>query len=88
MSIFIEIDEEWTEAQATRKYSFHKSWHTRYLKKIQGLYTLVDKAFDRVMEESLNDNLTKCEGKVAILRQLADFMVQKSLQRQKNTSMR
>ena len=56
MSTFIEIDEEWTEAQATRKYSSHKSWHTRYLKKV------VDKAFDRVMEEGLNDNLTKCEG--------------------------
>ena len=70
MSTFIKIDEEWIEAQATRKYSSHKPWHTRYLKKVQGLYTLVDKAFDRVMEESLNDNLTKCEGKVAILRQL------------------
>ena len=60
MSRFIEIDEEWTEAQATRKYSSHKSWHNRYLKKIQGLYLLLDKAFDRVMEESLNENLIKC----------------------------
>ena len=83
MSTFIEIDEEWTEAQATRKYSSHKSWHTRYLKKVQGLYTLVDKAFDRVMEESLNDYLTKCEGEVAILRQLADFMEQKKFAKSK-----
>ena len=44
---------------------------------MQGLYSLVDKAFDRVMEESLNDNFTKCEGEVVILRQLADFIVQK-----------
>ena len=60
-----------------RKYSSHKSWHTRYLKKVQRLYTLIDKAFDRVMEEQLNENLTNCEGEVAILRQLADFMEQK-----------
>ena len=79
MSTFIEIDEEWTVAQATRKYSSHKSWHTRYLKKVQGLNTSVDKAFYRVMEESLNDNLTRYEGEVAILRQLADFMQQAHL---------
>ena len=84
MSTFIEIDEEWTEAQATRKYSSHKSWHTRYLKKIQGLYSLLDKAFDRVMEESLNENLMKCEGEVAILRQIADFMVQKKFTKAKD----
>ena len=35
------------------------------------------------MEESLNDNLTKCEGEVAILRQLADFMVQKKFTKAK-----
>ena len=35
------------------------------------------------MEESLNDNLTKCEGKVAILRQLADFMLQKKFAKSK-----
>ena len=84
MSTFIEIDEEWTEAQATRKYSSHKSWHTRYLKKIQGLYLLLDKAFDRVMEESLNKNLMKCEGEVAILRQITDFMVQKKFAKAKD----
>ena len=71
------MDEKWTEGQATRKYGSHKSWHTRYLKKVQGLYTLIDKAFDRVMEEQLNENLTKFEGEVAVLRQLSDFMVQK-----------
>ena len=37
----------------------------------------MDKAFDHVMEDQWNDNLTKCEGEVAILRQLSDFMVQK-----------
>ena len=83
MSTFIDIDEQWTEGQATHKYSSHKSWHTRYLKEVQGLYTLIDKAFDRVMEEQLNDNLTKCEGEVAILRQLADFMVHKKFAKAK-----
>ena len=31
----------------------------------------------------MNDNLTKCEGKVAILRQLVDFMVQKKFAKSK-----
>ena len=84
MSTFIEIDEEWTKAQATRKYSSHKLWHTRYLKKIQGLYSLLDIAFDRVMEVSLIENLMKCEGEVAILWQIADFMVQKKIPKAKD----
>ena len=40
VSTFIEIDEQWTKGQAKIKYSSHKSWHTRYLKKVQGQYTL------------------------------------------------
>ena len=35
------------------------------------------------MEEQLNNNLTKWEGEVAILRQLSDFMVQKKFARAK-----
>ena len=53
------------------------------LKKVPGLYTLIDKAFDCVVEEQLNENLTKCEGEVAILRQLSDFMVQKKFAKAK-----
>ena len=47
------------------------------------IYTLIDKAFNCVMEEQLNENLTKCKGEVAILRQLSDFMVQKKFAKAK-----
>ena len=36
------------------------------------------------MEESLNKNLMKFEGKVAILRQITDFMVQKKFAKAKD----
>ena len=36
------------------------------------------------MEESLNENLIKCEGEVAILRQITDFMVQKKFPKAKD----
>ena len=45
---------------------------------------LIDKAFDRVMEGGLHENLMKYEGEVAILWQIADFIVQKKFPKAKD----
>ena len=41
------------------------------------MYQLLQKTFDRAMNDDLNLNLQKAEGEVAVLHELADFMVQK-----------
>ena len=76
MSSSIEIDDSWDEPRTCRKYGLHKSWHTRYNKKVTQLHQLLEKTFDRAMNEDFNTNLQKAEGEVAILHELADYMVQ------------
>ena len=80
----IDIDDTWDEAKTCRKYGSHKSWHTCYIKKVTQLHQLLEKTFDRAMNDDLNVNLQKAEGQVAVLHELADFMVQKKFQRLKN----
>ena len=67
----------------SRKYGSHKSRHTRYLKKVAQLHQLLDKTFDRVMYEYLNSNLQKAEWEIAVLHELADYIVQKKLSKAK-----
>ena len=77
MSSSIVIYDSLDEATTCQKYGSHKSWHTRYIKKVTQLYQLLEKTFDRAMNDDLNLNLQKAEGEVAVLHELADFMVQK-----------
>ena len=82
----IDIDDTWDEAMTCRKYGSHKSWHTCYIKKVTQLYQLLEKTFDRAMNDNLNLNLNKAEGEVAVLHELADFMVQKKFPKAKEQS--
>ena len=84
MSSSIDIDNSWDKATTCRKYGSHKSCHTRYIKKVTQLYQLLEKTFDRAMNDDLNLNLQKAEGEVAVLLELADFMVQKKFPRPKS----
>ena len=83
MSSSIEIDEKWDEPTTCQKYSSHKSWHTRYLKKVTQLHQLLEKTFDCVMNKDINSNLQKADGEVAVLHELADYMVQKKFPKAK-----
>ena len=83
MSSSIDIDDSWDEATTCRKYGSHKSWHTRYIKKVTQLYQLLEKTFDRAMKDDLNINLQKAGGEVAVLHELADLMVQKKFPKAK-----
>ena len=83
MSSSINIDDSWDEATNCRKYGAHISWHTRYIKKVTQLYELLEKTFDWAMNDDLNLNLQKAEGEVAVLHELADFMVQKKFPKAK-----
>ena len=83
MSSSIGIDDTWDELTTCRKYGSNKSWHTRYIKKVTQLHQLLEKTFNRAMNEDLNINLQKEEGEVAILHELADFMVQKKFPKAK-----
>ena len=47
------------------------------------MYQLLEKTFDRAMNDDLNLNLQKAEGEVAVLHELADFMVQKKFPKAK-----
>ena len=73
----IEIVDSWDEPTTCHKYGSQKSWYTRYIKKVTQLRQLLEKTFDRSMNEDLNTNLQKAEGEVAILHELANYMVQK-----------
>ena len=79
MSSSIEIYDNWDEATMYRKHGSNISWHTQYIKKVTQLYQLLEKTFDRSMNEDLNLNLQK----VAVLHKLADFMVQKKFPKAK-----
>ena len=83
MSKSIGIDKTLDEATTCRKYGSHKSWHTGHKKKVTQLHQLLDKTFDRVMNEDLNNNLQKAEGEVEVLHELADYMVQKNFPKAK-----
>ena len=73
---FIEIDATWNDEVGLRKYSSHKNWYTKYIKKVDNLKDLLDKAFDRSVEELLTKNLTKAENTAAVLSQIAHFLMQ------------
>ena len=83
MSSSIDIDYSWDEPTTCRKYGLHKSWHTRYIKKVTQLHQLLEKTFHRAKSEDLNLNLQKAEGEVAVLHELADFMLQKKFPKAK-----
>ena len=47
------------------------------------MYQLLEKTFDRAMNDDHNLNLQKVEGELAVLHELADFMVQKKFPKAK-----
>ena len=71
-------------AEALRKYSGRKVWCTRYANKINKSQPLLDKQYDRRMDEIVAENLKKAENEVAVMGQIAKFLVQKKFQKAKD----
>ena len=72
----VEIDKTWTQDQVLRKNSSHKNWYSKYISKVQNLKNLNDKAYDSLIEEELNKNLTKAENTAACLGQVTCYLTQ------------
>ena len=59
-----------------------------YLKKVTQLHQLLEMTFDPVMNEDLNSILQKAVEEVAVLHELADYMVQKMFPKAKDKQTR
>ena len=73
---FVEIDKTWIPEKASRKYSSHKNWYTKYITKVQNLKDLNDKAYDSHVEEEMRKNIKKAENTAACLGQVTCYLTQ------------
>ena len=80
---FVDLPDTCTVAMALRKYFAHKAWCTRYTNKIEKAQPLLDRQYDRRTDEIVAENLKKAENEVAVLDQITEFTVEKSLKRPK-----
>ena len=78
---YIDLSDECTAAEALRKYSGHKAWWTRYASKINKSQPLLDKQYDRRTDKIVAENLKKAENEVAVVCQIAEFLVQKKFEK-------
>ena len=81
---YIDLSDNSTVAEALRKYSGHKAWCTRYANKISKSQPLLDKQYDRRTDKIVAENLKKAENEVAVMGQIAEFLVQKKFEKAKD----
>ena len=71
---FVELPDTCSTAEALRKYWGHKSWSTRYMKKVSKSQPLLDKSYDRRTDEIVSENICKAENEVAAMGMIAEFL--------------
>ena len=81
---FVELPDTCSTAEALQKYSGHKSWSTRYMNKVKKSQPLLDKSYDRRMDEIVSENIRKAENEVAAMGMIAEFLVQKKYEKAKD----
>ena len=81
---FAELPDTCSTAEALRKYSGHKSWSTRYMNKVSKSQPLLDKRYNRRTDEIVSENIRKAENEVAAMVMIAEFLVQKNNEKNKD----
>ena len=81
---YIDLPDECTVAEARRKYSGHMAWCTRYTNKIYKSQPLLDKQYNKRTDEIVAENLKKAENEVAVMGQIAEFLIQKKFEKAKD----
>ena len=81
---FVELPDTCSTAEALRKYSGHKSWSTSYMNKVSKSQPLLDKSYDRRIDEIISENIRKAENEVAAMGMIAEFLVQKKYEKAKD----
>ena len=68
---------------AIKSYSAHRRWVDKYFGKVYSLMNLLDKQYNRRLEEIAELNLTKAKNQIAALSQNTEFLKQKQYEKPK-----